>query len=241
MPSRSADPSRSRRRSTPGHFASPKSFSASETDAALGRKIRSVLQSAGGSGLEILPVADEAKGQGGTSTEGQAITWEIRARGSRKDIGSSRRVSTTGASKSSERQDRSALDEALDRARARGERRVTEILVGEDMLTGEEFGARIGITRQGVDKRRRAGVLIALEGPARGLRYPDWQIGPEGQMVDGIGDVLALAGGEPWTAYRLLVEPFPDGSEDRVCDVLRRGERERALAQVRGVMEGAAA
>ena len=238
MPSRSAAPMRTHRQQASGRSAGAHLFSADETDAALGRKVRAVLEGAGTGGIEILPLVT---GAGGEAPAGhRAATWEIRTRGEWAEAGAVYCHTSPSPSQSGSGE-WSALDDALARARARGERRVAEILAGDDMLTGEEFGARIGITRQGVDKRRRAGELIALEGPARGLRYPDWQIGPEGQMVDGIGEVLALAGGEPWTAYRLLVEPFPDSSGNRVCDVLRRGERERALAQLRGVVEGAAA
>ncbi len=133
----------------------------------------------------------------------------------------------------------SSLQAALERGRARGAQRVAEILDQSDMLSGEAFGRLIGISRQAVDKRRLAGDLIGLQGPSRGVRYPAWQVSDDGQMVSGIGEVLKLAGGEPWTAYRLLLEAFPDGSGQRVVDKLRDGMLASVLEHVTSITTAA--
>ena len=42
-------------------------------------------------------------------------------------------------------------------------------------LTAEEVANSLGITRQAVDKRRRAGKLLAITTGRHGYRYPVWQ------------------------------------------------------------------
>jgi hypothetical protein len=89
----------------------------------------------------------------------------------------------------------------------------TAILLGPEMLTGEAFAARAGVSRATVALRRAAGRLLGLDsGTKRGFRYPAWQVelvtDPEQAAV--FTAVLAvLRPHGPWCAYRFLTEPAP--------------------------------
>lgn len=75
-------------------------------------------------------------------------------------------------------------------------------------LSAEEVGALLGITRQAVDKRRRALGLLALR---RGgdWRYPRVQFDEAAHtVVEGLSDVLrAFADAGPWVTLDFLLAP----------------------------------
>lgn len=205
-----------------------------DSDADIARRVRSFLRDQGVDGLEVVRTGTEVRAavQRGTGKMRVLVGAKIGSKTLRstKAIRKGRDVNVSpGASR---------LAVELDAARARGAGRRDEIVAGPEMLTGEEFGQRIGISRQAVDKRRQAGSLIGLEGPSRGIRYPDWQITPEGGMLPGIREVLDLTSRNPWSAYRVLVEEFPDGSGERVFHKLQQGETAAALAHVEAVVAG---
>ena len=84
-------------------------------------------------------------------------------------------------------------------ARLRGLRAKRELLEAEGgALSVEQVAQLLGITRQAVDKRRRAGKLLALDTGRHGYAYPAWQLTSEGTLP-GPEDVLADLGVEsPW-------------------------------------------
>jgi len=131
------------------------------------------------------------------------------------------------------------FETAMENARMRGNVRVAEILSSKDMLSGEEFGERLGRSRQTIDNWRNSDQVIGLEGPGRGVRYPEWQIRPDGQLVRGITEVLELVDGDAWAAYRFLIEYFPDASEDRLVDKLQNDEIGLVLNHIETVLRGA--
>jgi hypothetical protein len=130
------------------------------------------------------------------------------------------------------------LKGALERARARGVERAAEILAGDEMLNGDELGQILGISRQAIDKRRKAGDLIALQGPARGYKYPRWQISSDGFVLDGIHEVLDLCDGQAWTAYRHLISTYPDNSGETLYTKLKNGLRDEVLSYVESLRRG---
>lgn len=83
-------------------------------------------------------------------------------------------------------------------------------LLGEagGTLSAEEVGHLLGITRQAVDKRRRAHVLLGLR---RGgdWRYPRCQFDEEAhEVLEGLPKVVqALADAGPWVALDFLLAP----------------------------------
>jgi DNA-directed RNA polymerase specialized sigma24 family protein len=91
-------------------------------------------------------------------------------------------------------------------------------------LTVDEVSRLLGVSRQAVDKRRRAGKLIALPFGHHRYEYPGWQFGAS-DVLNGIADVLAeLPFDDPWSqaAFFLGENSCLDG--ERPLDVLRRGD-----------------
>lgn len=84
-------------------------------------------------------------------------------------------------------------------ARLRGLREREKLLQAEGGAVGvDEAAALLGISRQAVDKRRRAGKLIGLTLGRRGYVYPVWQFS-QGGTLPGLEEVLTeLRGHDPW-------------------------------------------
>ena len=91
-------------------------------------------------------------------------------------------------------------------------------------LSGEEAGRVLGISRQAIDKRRRAGVLLAVR-EASDWRYPACQF-EEGDVVTGLGAVLrGFAAQGPWVALDFLLAPDMALGGRTPLEALRAGEQ----------------
>lgn len=116
-------------------------------------------------------------------------------------------------------------DDPLAAARLRGVEARNAILAGEGgTLPVAAVAEHLGITRQAVDKRRRAGRLIGLDIGRRGYAYPAWQFATRG-LLPGLDDALAvLPVREPWmrAAFFLGSNSALDG--EAPLAVLRRGD-----------------
>jgi hypothetical protein len=89
--------------------------------------------------------------------------------------------------------------------------------------------AHLGMTRQGVDKRRRAGKLLALQSGHGDYLYPVCQFTDDG-VLGGIGRFLAAcppSGG--WTRLDLLLTPAEEIDGVSPLDALRRGNVDAAV------------
>jgi hypothetical protein len=113
----------------------------------------------------------------------------------------------------------------LERARLRGMVAEREIVSAEGgTLSGVEFGRALGVTRQAIDKRRKAGQLLALEVPKRGFLYPAWQLTVAG-LLPGLAEVLAaLPADSPWARARFFLAGNDRCRGKRPLDLLRKGE-----------------
>ncbi len=115
-------------------------------------------------------------------------------------------------------------DDPLAPARARGLRARAQLLEAEGgTFTAEEVAGLLGLTRQAVDKRRRAGRLLALRVGRRGYAYPAWQFGQDG-VLPGFEAVLAdLRDHDPWArvGFFLNGNHYLDGASP--LTELRRG------------------
>jgi hypothetical protein len=115
-------------------------------------------------------------------------------------------------------------DDPLAEARLRGLEMQEQILRAEGgTLTVQKVARRLGITRQAVDKRRRAGRLLALPVGQHRYAYPAWQFGPEGILPgfeDAMADFFEIG---VWTraAFFLGGNTYLDGK--RPLDELRLG------------------
>lgn len=126
-------------------------------------------------------------------------------------------------------------------ARGAGERARLSALAG-GLLSAEQAGQALGgISRQAVDKRRRANQVLAVR-VASDWRYPAIQIDADGQVPPALPAILALAaetGMSAWATLDFLLAP--DGALDGLAplDALRRGPG--AAGAVRRLLEAAKA
>jgi hypothetical protein len=92
------------------------------------------------------------------------------------------------------------------------------------LLSAAQAGAALGgISRQAVDKRRRAGQLLALSVGAD-WRYPAAQIGPDGTVPQGLAAVLrGMADAGVWAMLDFVLTPDDALGGLTPLDALRRG------------------
>jgi hypothetical protein len=134
-------------------------------------------------------------------------------------------------------------DDPLAPARLRGLVARERLLEAEGgVLSAAEVAARLRLTRQAVDKRRRAGRLIGLTQGRRGYVYPAWQFSPEGGTLPGLEEVLAeLQGHGRWMqAAFMLSGDARLGGETPLAE-LRRGHVEAVRRAARAYGEQGAA
>lgn len=93
-------------------------------------------------------------------------------------------------------------------ARARGVDKQRELLAASGGSVGvDELAGALHITRQAVDKRRRAGRLLALPRGGNRWTFPAWQVA-RGRTIEGLEDVLvALHGHDPWSQLVFFLTP----------------------------------
>ena len=113
----------------------------------------------------------------------------------------------------------------LKRARLRGLGERQRILESEGgVWSAKEVADHLGISRQAVDKRRKAGTLIALPRGRHGFGYPAWEFGREGTLR-GLETVLSdLGGHDDWMKAVFMLGPNPRLGSARPLDLLRKGQ-----------------
>jgi hypothetical protein len=131
-----------------------------------------------------------------------------------------------GATEAGKKED---IDTALEAARFRGRAKVAEILSGHDMLSADEFGKLIGVSRMTVNAKRQKRQILGLEGAKRGFRFPVWQIGENGKPFAVLPELFDRLGGSPWAVYRFLVQHHPELDGLTGCEALQRGETEKVI------------
>jgi biotin operon repressor len=109
-----------------------------------------------------------------------------------------------------------------------------EILKGPDMLSGEDLGRELGLSRTTVDNRRLEGKLLALEfGTKRGFRYPRWQreLVEERRTRDQFEAVLGrLRTVGAWSRYRFFTQSSPALAGKTPLEALRAGATDDLIA-----------
>jgi hypothetical protein len=117
-----------------------------------------------------------------------------------------------------------AAQDPLSAARLRGIRMREEIARAEGgTWTAEQAAGHLGITRQAVDKRRRANRLLAFPVGQHRYAYPVWQFDTDG-VLPGFEEVLAaftIPGIWTRASFYLAENSYLDGA--RPLDELRRG------------------
>jgi hypothetical protein len=102
-----------------------------------------------------------------------------------------------------------AIDVAtIDAARGAGVEARGQLLTAEGgTWPVEQVAKYLGLTRQAVDKRRRANKLIGLAMGRHGYLYPAWQFSRNG-AVPGLEKVLAaLSRHDPWSQVIFMLSP----------------------------------
>jgi hypothetical protein len=119
-------------------------------------------------------------------------------------------------------------------ARLRGIEAKRRILTEDGgMLTAEKVGEILTISRQAVDKRRKAGRLIGISLGRRGFGYPTWQFSERGTLphLDKVLD--ALKQHDAWTKLVFFTSENAAIDGKKPLDVFRGGGVEKVLAAAR--------
>jgi hypothetical protein len=88
-----------------------------------------------------------------------------------------------------------------------------------------DIAAALGITRQAVDKRRRARSLLAVPSASRDWLYPMAQFGPDAEPLPGLERVLrAFRVEAPWMQLDALLAPDPALGGRTAFEALRDGD-----------------
>jgi len=126
--------------------------------------------------------------------------------------------------------DLSALDPFAE-AMARGAAVKQELLTSAGGgLTSTQVASALGITRQGVDKRRSRRALLAVPNGSGEYIYPACQFTPQG-VITGLEDVLrAFQIRSPWTQLSALLAPAPVLGRKTILAALKSGKIEKAIA-----------
>jgi hypothetical protein len=121
----------------------------------------------------------------------------------------------------------------LAKASFRGVLAMREMLTAEGgTLSAQQVADLRGVTRQAIDKRRRAAQLLAVEVPKRGYLYFAWQLTDTGEDLPGLAEVLeALGEHDPWAQARFFLSGNARLKGKRPLDLLRagKGELDRVL------------
>jgi hypothetical protein len=119
-------------------------------------------------------------------------------------------------------------------ARLRGIEAKRRVLTEDGgMLSAEKAGEILTMSRQAVEKRRKAGRLIGVSLGRRGFGYPAWQFTERGTLPH-LDDVLnVLKEHDAWTKLVFLTTQNAALNGMRPIDALRSGDVEEVLASAR--------
>jgi hypothetical protein len=127
-------------------------------------------------------------------------------------------------------------------ARVRGiGARLELIELAGGLLSAAEVATELGLTRQAVEKRRRAARLLAVSLGRRGYKYPAFQFAGGGTLP-GLERVLAALGTrDAWTQLRFFVLRRGDLGDRSPVEVLRPAANARDGDPADAVIEAAEA
>jgi len=119
-------------------------------------------------------------------------------------------------------------------ARLRGIEAKRRILTeGGGMLSAQRVGEILTISRQAVEKRRKAGRLMGVSLGRRGFGYPAWQFSERGALPH-LEEVLgALKQHDAWTKLVFFASENAATDGRKPLDVLRSGDAEKVIAAAR--------
>ncbi len=122
-------------------------------------------------------------------------------------------------------------EQVLAIARARGLEARQQLLDAEGgAWTVEQVASHLSVSRQSVDKRRKAGKLLALTVGRRGYLYPSWQFAYHGVLSGWETILSALAANDTWAQVIFMLSPSDRLSGQRPLNALRHGKVEEVKA-----------
>lgn len=92
--------------------------------------------------------------------------------------------------------------------------------------TAERVASHLGVSRQSVDKRRKASKLLAITVGRRGYFYPSWQFVRHGVLSGWETILRALAANDSWAQVIFMLSPNDRLDAQRPLDALRHGKVE---------------
>lgn len=119
-------------------------------------------------------------------------------------------------------------------ARLRGIKAKRRIVSEEGgLLSAERVGEILTMSRQAVEKRRKAGRLIGVSLGRRGFGYPAWQFSEQGTLpgLEAVLDVLKRH--DDWTKLVFFTSENTSTDGHKPLNVLRSGDIEKVLAAAR--------
>lgn len=101
------------------------------------------------------------------------------------------------------------------------------------MASVQDVATMLGISRQAVDKRRRADSLLAVPSPSKDWWYPRAQFSARGEPLAGLDRVLrAFRVTDPWMRLDALLARDPALGERSALEALARGEVDAVIRAV---------
>ncbi len=138
--------------------------------------------------------------------------------------------------------DRTDPEQILAGARARGLEARQQLLDAEGgAWTVDQVASHLGLSRQAVDKRRKAGKLLALTVGRRGYLYPAWQFARHGVLPSWETILRELAAHDPWAQVIFMLSPSDRLGDQRPLDALRHGTVDEVKAAASAFGEHGAA
>jgi hypothetical protein len=123
------------------------------------------------------------------------------------------------------------LGTALAEAFERGDHVITRILAQPNMLTAKEFAARLNVPVTALRERVRRHKVLALSAQSAqkaGVRFPAWQITPDGKEMQGLPALFDRLP-EPWAVFRFLTQHHPELNGKTAAEALKAGHIKEVL------------
>jgi hypothetical protein len=120
-----------------------------------------------------------------------------------------------------------SASDPLAAAKVRGLRAREQLLHAEGgTWDAAQAAEHLHLTRQGVNRRRRMGTLLALDVGRLGYRYPAWQFTRAGTLRGWEGILTALREHDPWMQLSFMLGPNPRLDGETPLAALRAGRHE---------------
>lgn len=129
-----------------------------------------------------------------------------------------------------QRRPTAALEAALQAARDRERMRVADIMNGPHMLTMEQFAERLRTDAVTLEGKRRTHQVLGIDDAEHGVRFPFWQVGPDGEPFSALPALFERFDGSAWAVYSFLVQHRRELNGLTPLEALHRGRNDDVLA-----------